>query len=217
MFFDRPLARRVARTVRKSESSDQQHQKRRRGAMIALAVAVASPANLLLPGQARVMGDGWETSRRRDQANDWVEVRLACAGSVEVVELDTSHFVGNAPGWATLSGDGGDLLPRTALQPDTRHRFAVPGGPVTGQVRLDIYPDGGMARLRVLGRPTAAAREALADRFLRLLPEPQLADLLRAGSLPAAEADRRAGARAGLDGLPTELRTLFRLSLSTLR
>jgi len=177
----------------------------------------SSPANLLLPGQARVMGDGWETSRRRDQANDWVEVRLACAGSVEVVELDTSHFVGNAPGWATLSGDGGDLLPRTALQPDTRHRFAVPGGPVTGQVRLDIYPDGGMARLRVLGRPTAAAREALADRFLRLLPEPQLAGLLRAGSLPAAEADRRAGARAGLGGLPAELRALFRLSLSTLR
>ena len=145
----------------------------------------SSPANLLLPGQARVMGDGWETSRRRDQANDWVEVRLACAGSVEVVELDTSHFVGNAPGWATLSGDGGDLLPRTALQPDTRHRFAVPGGPVTGQVRLDIYPDGGMARLRVLGRPTAAAREALADRFLRLLPGPQLAGLLRAGGLAA--------------------------------
>src|SRR6476659_6391537 len=177
------------------------------------------PDPLLLPGQARVMGDGWETSRRRDQANDWVEVRLACAGSVEVVELDTSHFVGNAPGWATLSGDGGELLPRTALQPDTRHRFAVPGGPVTGQVRLDIYPDGGMARLRVLGRPTAAAREALADRFLRLLPEPQLAGLLRAGSLPAAEADRRAGARAGLDGLdglPAELRALFRLSLSTL-
>ena len=153
----------------------------------------SSPANLLLPGQARVMGDGWETSRRRDQANDWVEVRLACAGSVEVVELDTSHFVGNAPGWATLSGDGGDLLPRTALQPDTQHRFAVPGGPVTGQVRLDIYPDGGMARLRVLGRPTAAAREALADRFLRLLPESQL------------------------DGLPPEVRALFRLSLSTLR
>ena len=177
----------------------------------------SSPANLLLPGQARVMGDGWETSRRRDQANDWVEVRLACAGSVEVVELDTSHFVGNAPGWATLSGDGGDLLPRTALQPDTRHRFAVPGGPVTRQVRLDIYPDGGMARLRVLGRPTAAAREALADRFLRLLPEPQLAALLRAGGLPTAEADRRAGARAGLDGLPPEVRALFRLSLSTLR
>ena len=152
----------------------------------------SSPANLLLPGQARVMGDGWETSRRRDQANDWVEVRLACAGSVEVVELDTSHFVGNAPGWATLSGGGPGgstaLLPRTALQPDTRHRFAVPGGPVTGQVRLDIYPDGGMARLRVLGRPTAEARAELAERFLGVLPEPQLTGLLRAAGLPPAEA-----------------------------
>ena len=177
----------------------------------------SSPANLLLPGQARVMGDGWETSRRRDQANDWVAVRLACAGSVEVVELDTSHFVGNAPGWAALGGDGGDLLPRTALQPDTRHRFAVPGGPVTSQVRLDIYPDGGMARLRVLGRPTVEARAALAERFLRLLPEPQLAGLLRVAGLPAAEAARRTGARDGLealevlDGLAPEARELFRL------
>jgi len=173
----------------------------------------SSPANLLLPGQARVMGDGWETSRRRDQANDWVEVRLACAGSVEVVELDTSHFVGNAPGWATLRGDSGDLLPRTALQPDTRHRFAVPGSPVTSAVRLDIYPDGGMARLRVLGRPTAAARGELAARFLRLLPSGQLTGLLRAAGLPAAEADRRAGAFSGeLPGdLPPSLREQLRL------
>jgi allantoicase len=181
----------------------------------------SSPSPLLRPGQARVMGDGWETSRRRDQANDWVEVRLACAGSVEVVELDTSHFVGNAPGWASLGSDSGDLLPRTALQPDTRHRFAVPGGPVTGQVRLDIYPDGGMARLRVTGRPTAQARAALAERFLRLLPEPQLAGLLRAAGLPADEAVRRAGAQTGpgaltaLDGLPAATRELFHLQLST--
>ena len=181
----------------------------------------SSPANLLLPGQARVMGDGWETSRRRDQANDWVEVRLACAGAVELVELDTSHFVGNAPGWAALGGDGGQLLPRTALQPDTRHRFAVPGGPVTGAVRLDIYPDGGMARLRVFGRPAAAARRALAERFLRLLPGPQLAGLLRAAGLPADEADRRAeaggtgsGGLAVLDGLPPAALELFGLRLS---
>ena len=183
----------------------------------------SSPANLLLPGQARVMGDGWETSRRRDQANDWVAVRLACAGSVEVAELDTSHFVGNAPGWATLRGsDGADLVPRTALQPDTRHRFAVPGSPVAEEVRLDIYPDGGMARLRVFGRPTAAARAALAARFLRLLPEAQLAGLLGAAGLSAAEAGRlarelrddRAGERAGdLTGnLPPTLREQLRLS-----
>jgi allantoicase len=183
----------------------------------------SSPANLLLPGQARVMGDGWETSRRRDQANDWVAVRLACAGCVEVAELDTSHFVGNAPGWATLRGDGSDLLPpRTPLQPDTRHRFAVPGSPGAEEVRLDIYPDGGMARLRVFGRPTAAARLSLAARFLRLLPEAQLTELLRGAGLSAAEAGQLAGELSGdlagdlagdlVGNLPLALRERLKLS-----
>ena len=171
----------------------------------------SSPANLLMPGLARVMGDGWETARRRDDGNDWVAVRLACAGSVEVVELDTSHFVGNAPGWAALGYDGGDLVARTALQPDTRHRFAVAGGPVAEQVRLDVYPDGGMARLRVFGVPTAGARTALADRFLRLLPGPQLSALLRGAGVAAEEAGRLASARAGVADLPTAVRAGFRL------
>jgi allantoicase len=175
----------------------------------------SSPANLLMPGLAQVMGDGWETARRRDDSNDWVAVRLACAGSVEVVELDTSHFVGNAPGWARLGYDGGDLVARTALQPDTRHRFAVAGGPVAGQVRLDVYPDGGMARLRVFGMPTAGARAALADRFLRLLPGPQLVALLRAAGVPADEAARRAATRGGLADLPPGARPAFRLSSSS--
>jgi allantoicase len=169
----------------------------------------SSPANLLMPGLAQVMGDGWETARRRDDGHDWAEVRLACPGIVEVVELDTSHFVGNAPGWASLSSDGGDLLPRTALQPDTRHRFAVPGGLVAGRVRLDVYPDGGMARLRVLGQPTPAARTALADRFLGLLPGPQFAALLEAAGLPPAEAAELAGSRPGLTGLPDSVRAMF--------
>jgi allantoicase len=170
----------------------------------------SAPANLLMPGLARVMGDGWETSRRRDAGHDWVEVRLACAGSVEVVELDTSHFVGNAPGWAALGYDSGDLVARTALQPDTRHRFAVPGGPVARRVRLDIYPDGGMARLRVFGTPTPEARAALADRFLGLLPGPQLAALLRAAGLPPDEASRRAETWAGLADLPSLAHEQFR-------
>ena len=160
------------------------------------------------------MGDGWETSRRRDQANDWVAVRLAARGP--------SRWSSSTPptSWATPGlggarrGDSGELLARTALKPDTRHRFAVPGGPVNGQVRLDIYPDGGMARLRVFGRPTPAARTALAERFLRLLPEPQLADLLRVAGLPPAEAARRAEAQASLDSLPSAARELFRLHLS---
>src|SRR6201989_550278 len=60
----------------------------------------SSPNNLLLPGTARTMGEGWETSRRRDTGNDWVQVHLAGQGVLTAAELDTSYFIGNAPGWA---------------------------------------------------------------------------------------------------------------------
>ncbi|HUQ54473.1 allantoicase [Lentzea sp.] len=122
----------------------------------------SSPNNLIAPGQATLMGEGWETARRRDDGNDWVSLRLAAPGVVNLVELDTSHFKGNAPGWASVSAcderrDADtwfDLLPRTRLQPDTRHRFVVDAVEATA-VRLDIYPDGGMARLRIIGTATS--------------------------------------------------------------
>ena len=115
-----------------------------------------SPQNMLLPGLARVRGECLETSRRGDDGNDWVEVALAGRGRVSLVELDTSYFLGNAPGSARVrvrDGDGEwiDLLPRTALQPDTRHRFVVEDAPPASEARLDIYPDGGMARFRLWG------------------------------------------------------------------
>jgi allantoicase len=128
-----------------------------------------SPNNLLLPGPARSMGEGWENARRRDEGNDWVEVALVAEAELVLAELDTSWFLHNAPGWAALTGrttDGAtvELLPRTALRPDTRHRFRVPADPVT-HVRMDVYPDGGMARLRLHGRLTATGRTALAARW----------------------------------------------------
>ena len=136
-----------------------------------------SPDRLIAPGPARSMGEGWETARRRDDGNDWVEVRLATRGSVRVVELDTTWFLGNAPGAAALSAyDGADdpgdgttwtpLLERTALQPDTRHRVVLPvaATPAT-HVRLDVYPDGGMARLRLWGTPTDDGLVELRDRW----------------------------------------------------
>ncbi len=127
----------------------------------------SSAQNMLLPGTARVMGDGWETARRRDDGNDWVEIALAARGVVTLAELDTSYFLGNAPGEAALRGRDGDgewfdLVPRTTLQPDTRHRFVVDGASPATQARLDVYPDGGMARLRLWGRLTADGREAFA-------------------------------------------------------
>jgi allantoicase len=129
----------------------------------------SSPNNLISPGLVRSMGEGWETARRRDDGNDWVSVRLAAEGVVQIAELDTSYFLHNAPGWAALRGRAGgdwfDLLPRTALQPDTRHRFALADAPPAREVRLDVYPDGGMARLRLLGTLTDAGRAEIRQRW----------------------------------------------------
>jgi allantoicase len=116
----------------------------------------SAPQNIIFPGLAQVMGDGWETARRRDDGNDWVLLRLAGAGRIRLAELDTSYFIGNSPGAASLTGlcpDGREvtLLPRTDLLPDTRHRFPVDAPDVVDRVRLDIYPDGGLARLRLFG------------------------------------------------------------------
>jgi allantoicase len=116
-----------------------------------------APNNLLMPGPVRSMGEGWETARRRDDGNDWVEIALGREGTIALAELDTSYFLHNAPGWATLRGRAGgdwyELLPRTPLLPDTRHRFLLEGAHRVAHARLDIYPDGGMARLRLWGTP----------------------------------------------------------------
>jgi allantoicase len=123
----------------------------------------ASARNLLLPGRARTTAEGWENARRRDGGHDHVTVQLAGPGTVRRLVLDTTCFLGNAPGEAMVRGCLGGpgeqagwvtLLPRTRLQPDTRHVFPVaPGasGERVDHVRLDVYPDGGLARFRVLG------------------------------------------------------------------
>jgi allantoicase len=132
----------------------------------------SAPGNVLAPGLATVMSDGWETARRRDDGHDWLVVALAAPGLLHDVVIDTSRFAGNAPGWATLTDDetGAELLGRTRLQPDTEHRFRLRApGPVR-RVRLDIFPDGGISRLRLNGEVAADAREAVAERWLRLLP-----------------------------------------------
>ena len=130
----------------------------------------SSPNNLLLPGVARTMGEGWETSRRRDAGNDWVQVHLASQGVLTFAELDTSYFLGNAPSSARLSGRNGDgewsdLLPQTELQPDTRHRLLVEDDRPVTEARLDIHPDGGMARLRLFGKLTAEGLRRVHERW----------------------------------------------------
>jgi allantoicase len=119
--------------------------------------------NLIMPGDARNMGDGWETKRRRGAGHDWTIVRLGATGTIRRIEIDTRHFKGNAPGACSLEGCTGEpdaapwreLLPHTPLQPHARHSFedaVQPIGDVT-HVRFNIFPDGGVGRLRLYGRP----------------------------------------------------------------
>jgi allantoicase len=130
--------------------------------------------NLIAPGRGVNMGDGWETQRRRAPGYDWVILALGTPGIVERAVIDTAHFKGNYPDRASLravSLAGGNedelaaqslawpvLLPEMKMEMDIEHSFVDELhdiGPVT-HVRLSIFPDGGVSRLRLFGRPAKA-------------------------------------------------------------
>jgi len=130
--------------------------------------------NLLSNRPVANMGDGWETRRRREPGNDWVILKLGQKGSIRRVEVDTAFFRGNYPARCSLKGaappkgvdlasesaDWGEILPQVALGPDQLHIFenqVFDIGTVT-HVRLDIFPDGGVARLRLAGVPTITVK-----------------------------------------------------------
>jgi allantoicase len=149
--------------------------------------------NLIQPGRARDMSEGWETKRRRGvgpDTHDWVLVKLAGRGALERVEIDTAFFLGNFPDTALLEGCDGDperapfrtVLARRKLMGHTRHVFAgeIVGGSAAGgtppatlvdrgrftHLRLKVFPDGGVSRLRAFGRLADDARDEAAARFL---------------------------------------------------
>ncbi|QLY28894.1 allantoicase [Nocardia huaxiensis] len=142
----------------------------------------SAPDNILAPGLARNQAEGWETARRRDDGNDWTVVRLAAQGIPDLIEFDTTNLVFNSPGEVRILGidHAGDqdlppadapewfeLLPRRDVQPDTPHRIRVDPDvrrPIT-HVRVDIYPDGGIAHLRILGSLTTSGDAALTARW----------------------------------------------------
>ncbi len=127
-------------------------------------------SNILNPGRGVNMGDGWETGRRRTPGNDWVIVALGHAGIVEKIVVDTLHFKGNYPESCNIQAafvKGGtdsqiatqslywrELLPSQKLQMHNEHTFIEQIkelGPIT-HVRLNIFPDGGVSRLRLFGK-----------------------------------------------------------------
>lgn len=119
--------------------------------------------NLVMPGFAQDMSDGWETRRRRGPGRDWCIVKLGAKGTVTRVEVDTSFFRGNYPESCTLEGvvSNGDvnaiewreLVADKKLQAHTRHTFTDVAelGAIT-HVRFNIFPDGGVSRLHLWGR-----------------------------------------------------------------
>jgi len=137
----------------------------------------SAPRNVISPGLSRVMGEGWETRRRRKPGYEWLVIRLAGHGEIKLAEIDTSWFRGNQPDTAslqTLDASTGaaltdenawhDLLPPVKLLPDTPHRYRVYGAPAT-HVRLKIFPDGGVARLRLYGSLTEEGLAAMRRRW----------------------------------------------------
>ena len=131
----------------------------------------SSAAALLLPGRGMNMGDGWETRRRREPGNDWCVLELGAPGTVERIEVDTAFFKGNYPDRCSVQAayvSGGTdrsittqsmfwqtLLPEQKLSMDAVHSFTkeiAQLGTIT-HVRFNIFPDGGVSRLRLWGRP----------------------------------------------------------------
>lgn len=141
--------------------------------------------------------DGWETRRRRIDGHDWCVVRLGAPGSIFGVDIDTTHFTGNFPPEASLEGilTPGDpepdaswrtIVPRALIRGDSRNFFDSEDHEPVSHVRLNIYPDGGIARLRLFGM----ARPAWSD-----LPEDEQIELSAVGSggRPIAYSDAHYG------------------------
>jgi len=110
--------------------------------------------------------DGWESRRRRDGGRDYCIVKLGVAGRIRGVDIDTSHFTGNFPPAASIEAlyadqDPGDdaqwteIVAPTTLGPSAHHFVAVDADQPYNYLRLHMYPDGGIARLRVYGEPVA--------------------------------------------------------------
>ncbi len=167
----------------------------------------SSPRQLIRPDEARVMGEGWETRRRRDDGHDFVVFGLGIAGTAHQAVVDTSCFRYNASASVALSAsalevpppsespDWQPLLPQTSLQPDTRHVFRLHEGGVQRWVRLDAFPDGGIARFRLTGDVDSEARASAGLRFFNVLPPAQAVRVLTDLHLDAAAASDLVGRR----------------------
>lgn len=139
--------------------------------------------NIIAPGRGINMGDGWETRRRRTPGHDWLIIKLACLSNIQRILVDTCHFKGNFPEsftleatkMETLKTDSDDqeclsdnikwhpLIVRTKLLAHSEHVYQkelINLNQDYSHIRLNIFPDGGVSRLRIFGKPVLAANDS---------------------------------------------------------
>lgn len=111
--------------------------------------------------------DGWESRRKRTEGHDWAIIKLGAEGIIKGFDIDTNHFLGNHPPFASVEAinlgnenlfwskadelEWDEILPKSPLEPGRQHFFEIDSDKVYTHVRLHIYPDGGVARFRVYG------------------------------------------------------------------
>tara|TARA_Y100000590_G_scaffold469042_1_gene654591 strand:+ start:3514 stop:4503 length:990 start_codon:yes stop_codon:yes gene_type:complete len=106
--------------------------------------------------------DGWETRRRRSKGNDYIVIKLGKPGKINLIDIDTSFFNGNQPEYAEIEGcftknnnlkniKWRKITKRKKIKPNTRNFFKTISSLTYTHIRLNIYPDGGIARIRLFG------------------------------------------------------------------
>jgi allantoicase len=146
----------------------------------------APKENLLKPGRGEFISDkytdrgkwmdGWESRRKRTVGHDWCILRLGKPGVIKELDIDTNHFVGNFPSQASVDAcrvptftaldeimdevEWTEILSRVKIQGDSQNRFAIHYEESLTHIRLNIYPDGGVARFRVYGNPEDSADDS---------------------------------------------------------
>lgn len=167
-------------------------------------VHYSPPSNLLRPTEPAGMWDGWETKRRRGPGNDWAIFRLGLPGIVESVEVDTRYFRGNAPGWVSIQvSDDGEtweqVIDRSEVEADSVNVVIFDSPVNAALVRLDIHPDGGVARLRVRGRPDPGEAGRLRLSYLNSLFDDEARRFFRTACTSTTWVDRMVASRPYAD------------------
>jgi allantoicase len=127
--------------------------------------------NILAPGKGKNMGDGWETRRSRGKNFDWLIIKFGRTGTINKIEIDTHHFKGNYPDRCTVqatyipkkisnysivkkSNKWKSLLNKVKLNANKKHSFnnKIMKKNKINFIRINIYPDGGISRIRVFGK-----------------------------------------------------------------